>query len=284
MIKFLLLDSLFSQFNFQRLLGVQSRPNPLEDWDQLYNLNNQVGLRNDCRKLAKLLDNKKSVPELESFMTLYCKRRNVDYKKDSGWIVVNFMYPFSIAQKLGIKNLDFAEISLVLEKILKFDLPQEHVFNVFFAFTTKYIPKSAIFCISDITLACTKVMFRETKESAQIYDLFRLLLQYHDPQISSHLDSLKCPPHCYASQWFSTILAASVNDEVCKVLWELYIEKVCLACTIWCCDFHYLIFGSNYDDEAGDLKVSKLLCLPVTVQELVKKDRAAVTVSFPTAS
>ncbi|KIH66977.1 hypothetical protein ANCDUO_02695 [Ancylostoma duodenale] len=24
-----------------RLLGVQNRPNPLEDWDQLYNLNNQ---------------------------------------------------------------------------------------------------------------------------------------------------------------------------------------------------------------------------------------------------
>ncbi|ETN87273.1 hypothetical protein NECAME_00132 [Necator americanus] len=122
-----------------RLLGVQNRPNPLDDWDQLYNLNNQVGLRNDCRKLAKLLDNKKSVPELESFMTLYCKKRNVDYKKDSGWIVV-------------------------LEKILKFELPQEHLFNVFFAFTTKYIPK-------------------ETKENAQIYDLFRLLLQYHDPQI-----------------------------------------------------------------------------------------------------
>ncbi|KAK6766211.1 hypothetical protein RB195_025860 [Necator americanus] len=276
-----------------RLLGVQNRPNPLDDWDQLYNLNNQVGLRNDCRKLAKLLDNKKSVPELESFMTLYCKKRNVDYKKDSGWIVV-------------------------LEKILKFELPQEHLFNVFFAFTTKYIPK-------------------ETKENAQIYDLFRLLLQYHDPQISSHLDSLKCPPHCYASQWFSTVLAASVGDGVCRALWELYIEKgdpflifymalvliinardqllqigsdrreealamltalpnqltiddvpdfVQLSAyyadrTPQCVreDFHYLIFGSNYDDEVGEMQVSKLLCLPVTVQELTRKERGAVLAS-----
>ncbi|RCN38761.1 hypothetical protein ANCCAN_15321 [Ancylostoma caninum] len=32
-----------------RLLGVQNRPNPLDDWDQLYNLNNQVGLRNGKR-------------------------------------------------------------------------------------------------------------------------------------------------------------------------------------------------------------------------------------------
>ncbi|VDO31741.1 unnamed protein product [Haemonchus placei] len=255
-----------------RFLGVVNRPNPLDDWDQLYNLNNQAGLRNDCRKLAKLLDNKKSVPELESFMTLYCKKRNVDYKKDSGWIVV-------------------------LEKILKFDLPQEHLFNVFFAFTTKYIPK-------------------ETKENAQIYDLFRLLLQYHDPVISSHLDSLKCMPYSYANQWFSTVLAASVDDGVCRVLWELYIEKgdpflifymalvliinsrdellgigfdrrddahkvlsslpnqltiddvpdfVQLSAyyadrTPQCVreDFHYLIFGSNYDDEVGEMQTSNI--------------------------
>lgn len=279
------------KMHWVRMLGVINRPNPLEEWDQLYNLNNQVGLRNDCRKLARLLDNKKSVHELESFMTLYCKKRNVDYKKDSGWIVV-------------------------LEKILKFNLPQEHLFNVFFAFTTKYIPK-------------------ETKENAQIYDLFRLLLQYHDPQISSHLDSLKCAPYSYASHWFSTVLAGSVDDTVCKVLWELYIEKgdpylifyMALVLIInsrdilleigfdrrseaqnllkllptrlaiddipdfvqlstyyadrtpQCLreDFHCLIFGSNYDDEVGEMQVSKLLCLPVTVQELIGRERNAAT-------
>lgn len=276
-----------------RLLGVTNRPNPLDDWDQLYNLNNQVGLRNDCRRLAKLLDNKKSVPELESFMTLYCKKRNVDYKKDSGWLVV-------------------------LEKMLKFDLPQEHLFNIFFAFTTKYIPK-------------------ETRENAQIYDLFRLLLQYHDPQISSHLDSLKCTPYTYANPWFSTVLASGVDDAVCRSLWELYIDKgdpflifymalvliinsrdtllgieferrdeankilavlpnqlsiedvsdfVQLSAyyaerTPQCVreDLHYLIFGSNYDDEVGEVQVSKLLCLPVTLQELMRKERSAVTSS-----
>ncbi|WKY15899.1 hypothetical protein Q1695_000964 [Nippostrongylus brasiliensis] len=275
-----------------RLLGVLNRPNPLDDWDQLYNLNNQVGLRNDCRKLAKLLDNEKSVPELESFMTLYCKKRNVDYRKDSGWIVV-------------------------LEKISKFDLPPEHLFNVFFAFTTKYIPK-------------------ETKDGAQIYDLFRLILQYHDPQVSSHLDSLKCAPYSYANQWFSTVLASSVDDAACRVLWELYIEKgdpflifymalvliinsrdkvleidfdrradavsvlsqlpsqltvddvpdfVQLSAyyadrTPQCIreDFHYLIFGSNYDDEVGEMQVNKLLCLPVTVQELTRRERSASAV------
>ncbi|KAJ1364617.1 hypothetical protein KIN20_024741 [Parelaphostrongylus tenuis] len=276
-----------------RLLGVLNRPNPLEDWDQLYNLNSQVVLRNDCRKLATVLGNKKSVPELESFMTLYCKKRNADYKKDIGWLVV-------------------------LEKFLKFDLPAEHLFNVFFAFTTKYIPK-------------------ETKENAQIYDLFRLLLQYHDPQISSHLDSLKCSPYSYTNQWFSTVLAASVDDSVCGTLWESYIERgdpflifyMALVLIInardqlleidlsrrdiahgilislpsqltvddvpdfvqlssyyadrtpQCVreDLHYLIFGANYDDDVSEMQMSKLLCLPLTVQELVRKERGAVGTS-----
>ncbi|KJH44527.1 kelch repeat protein [Dictyocaulus viviparus] len=278
-----------------RLLGVFNRPNPLDDWDQLYNLNNQIGLRNDCRKLAILLDNKKSVPELESFMTLYCKKRNVDYKKDIGWLVI-------------------------LEKIIRLDLPGEHLFNVFFAFTTKYIP-------------------RETRENAQIYDLFRLLLQYHDPQISSHLDSLKCDPYSYANQWFSTMLAASVHDDVCRTLWELYIEKgdpflifymaivlivnardqlldinlsgrdmalktlvslpnqltvddipdfVQLSVfyadrTPQCVreDLHYLIFGSNYDDDAGEIQMSKLLCLPLAARELIRKEpRATCNITY----
>uniref|UniRef100_A0A0K0D2X0 Rab-GAP TBC domain-containing protein n=1 Tax=Angiostrongylus cantonensis TaxID=6313 RepID=A0A0K0D2X0_ANGCA len=260
----------------------------------LINAESFILLLVDCRKLAVLLENKKSVPELESFMTLYCKKRNVDYKKDIGWLVV-------------------------LEKILKLDLPTEHLFNVFFAFTTKYIPKF-------------------TKENAQIYDLFRLLLQYHDPQISCHLDSLKCNPYSYANQWFSTVLAASVDDSVCRTLWESYIEKgdpflifymalvlivnardqlleidpskrdmareilISLPSQLTVDDvpdfvqlsayyadrtpqcvrenLHYLIFGANYDDDVGEMQVSKLLCLPVTVQELIRKEHGAVRVRF----
>ncbi|RCN38759.1 hypothetical protein ANCCAN_15319, partial [Ancylostoma caninum] len=45
-------------------------------------------------------------------------------------------------------------------------------------------------------------------------------------------------------------------------------------------DFHYLIFGSNYDDEVGEMQVNKLLCLPVTVQELTRRERSVVSVGF----
>ncbi|CAB3400002.1 unnamed protein product [Caenorhabditis bovis] len=270
-----------------KLLNVGTKPNPLNDWDQLYNLNSQCILRNDCRKLAKDLKNKRSVPELESFLTLYCKRRNMDYVKDSGWLQI-------------------------LEKILVLDLPTDDEFNVFFAFTTKYIP-------------------RDTKKGSQLYDLFRLLLQYHDPQLSNFLDSMHCNPHDYASDWFSTLFSANMPTDACHQLWEIYIEigdpflvfHLSLVFLINAKDiimdksetpnrddvlktlrnmssqmsvedvpdfvqlatyysdktpecvrkeFHYLLFGANFDEEAGDLQVNKMLCLPIPAIDLTAND------------
>ncbi|CAD6190600.1 unnamed protein product [Caenorhabditis auriculariae] len=275
-------DGTTDPLRWPKLLGTATKPNPLDDWDQLYNLNSQCVLRNDCRKLAKALENKRSVPELESFLTLYCKRRNLDYTKDSGWV--------------GI-----------LEKIFQFGLPVSQEFNVFFALTTKYIP-------------------RDIKKGSQIYDLFRLILQYHDPELSNHLDSLKVATYDYANDWFGTLLGSHMNTNACYELWDIYIDKgdpflifhlslvfiinareklleiknnnreaaleflsnlsaelnaedvsdfVQLAVhyserTPECIrkEFHYLLFGANFDEEAGQIQVSKMLCLPVPAVDL----------------
>ncbi|CAL2051548.1 unnamed protein product [Caenorhabditis brenneri] len=269
-----------------RLLGVTLKPNPLDDWDQLYNLNNQCALRNDCRKLANELKNKRSVPELESFLTLYCKKRGMDYSKDMGWLTI-------------------------LEKILLLDLPACHEFNVFFAFTTKYIPK-------------------DTRPEAQIFDVFRLLLQYHDPQISNHLEALKCSPSSYCKNWFSTLFGGSMSTDTCHELWKIYIEQgdpflvfhlaivflinakeeilqvkrgeKALAVQILenmasqlsvedvqdffqlalhysektpeCIrkDFHYIIFGANFDEEVKEMQMNKMLCLPIPAIDLTAND------------
>uniref|UniRef100_A0A8R1IYI2 Rab-GAP TBC domain-containing protein n=1 Tax=Caenorhabditis japonica TaxID=281687 RepID=A0A8R1IYI2_CAEJA len=165
-----------------RLLGVTNTPNPLDNWDQLYNLNNQCALRNDCRKLANVLKNTRSVPELESFLTLYCKNRGTDYIKNIGWVKI-------------------------LENIMLLNIPQTHEFNVFFAFTTKYIPK-------------------DLRPQSELYNLFHLLLQYHDPQLSNYLDSLHCYPALYSKSWFGTLFSSSLSTEACLELWTLYIEQV----------------------------------------------------------
>lgn len=38
-------------------------------------------------------------------------------------------------------------------------------------------------------------------------------------------------------------------------------------------DFHYKIFGANYDDEVGDFTITKMMCLPITVHEITRKER-----------
>lgn len=66
-------------FRFEGLLGVRNKPDPLLDWDHVYNLKNQGALRKDCRELFERIRDKTpgkfSLPQIESLITLYCKVR-----------------------------------------------------------------------------------------------------------------------------------------------------------------------------------------------------------------
>lgn len=104
---------------FKNLLGVRNKPDLLIDWDHLYNLKNQSVLRKDCRALIDGVGASGiaiSVPELESLITLYCKKRNVEYDSDCGWLDI-------------------------LAKLIVLPFELSTLFNVFYAITTKYIPR-----------------------------------------------------------------------------------------------------------------------------------------------
>lgn len=106
-------------FLSQNLLGVRNKPNQLADWDNLYNLRNQTILRKDCQELLKEIGQPSewTVPVIESLMTLYCKRRqSIEYESDKGWLKI-------------------------LGKLLLLPFNQCNLFNVFWAITTKYIPR-----------------------------------------------------------------------------------------------------------------------------------------------
>lgn len=104
-------------FKTQNLLGIRNKPDPFADWDNLYNCKNQSNIRKDCRELMKKIQPTEwTVPELESLLTLYCKRRNVDYDTKGGWL-----------EMLG--------------KLLLLPFDQCNMFNIFWAITTKYIPR-----------------------------------------------------------------------------------------------------------------------------------------------
>lgn len=263
------------------LLGVRNKPDLLADWDNLYNLKNQALLRKDCRELLQRLGQESvwSIPEIESLMTLYCKRRDIGYESEQGWL-----------QVLGI--------------LLTLPFDKCNLFNVFWAITTKYIPRSS-----------------------KIYDLYRLLLQYHDPELCSYLDSFKVQPFEFANEWFSTLLSKNMDDKLCYDFWDRYFEKgdpfliffVALAFVqsakesllqlkehaviiallkdvpkqmsiddvhdlLEICfvhmnltpisvreDFHCMLFGSNLLEECNELPLNRIICLPISAQELYRR-------------
>uniref|UniRef100_A0AC35FQW4 TBC1 domain family member 23 n=1 Tax=Panagrolaimus sp. PS1159 TaxID=55785 RepID=A0AC35FQW4_9BILA len=292
------------QSQWVNLLGVRNKPDQLIDWDHLYNLNDQAELRKQCQKVVENVQNnggdrerktKVTVPALESMMTLWCKKRKIQNASKVHW----------------------TDLMTVL---IEMDFDNPTLFNIFYAITTKYIP-------------------RDIDESGKTYDLFRLIMQYHDPEICSHLDSLKITPHSYASSWFNSLFSKDLDVKLCLQLWDIYFEKgdpflvffisLCLiqsardqilqmkdkneiitflrdipknmsveditdlidVCKVSMSltplsvqeDFHCMLFGANMVEDFYELPLQTLLCLPISVQELYKRsvDGGAYGVMMP---
>uniref|UniRef100_A0A1I8H9N0 TBC1 domain family member 23 n=1 Tax=Macrostomum lignano TaxID=282301 RepID=A0A1I8H9N0_9PLAT len=73
------------------------------------------------------------------------------------------------------------------------------LFPMFSALLTKYTPRPEPAC-----------------------HVFRLLLQYHEPALSSLLDSLRLPVADFASDWMAGLLARDLATEVLHPLWDMY--------------------------------------------------------------
>jgi hypothetical protein len=63
-------------------------------------------------------------------------------------------------------------------------------------------------------------------ETSSIFDLARLLLLYHDPQLCNHIDSLKISFHQFSRSWFASLMAADCDPEVTVQLWDLYLVNM----------------------------------------------------------
>jgi hypothetical protein len=51
------------------------------------------------------------------------------------------------------------------------------------------------------------------------------VIQYHDPQLCSFLDSKKIQPQQYASDWFNSLLSSSLTRPICQALWDHYFQR-----------------------------------------------------------
>ena len=63
-------------------------------------------------------------------------------------------------------------------------------------------------------------------ECGAVFDLARLVLLYHDPELCSLLDSAKLAWREFSTTWLSSLLAADCRPEVTQQLWDILIVQV----------------------------------------------------------
>ncbi|CAG2112895.1 unnamed protein product, partial [Medioppia subpectinata] len=150
---------------WQVCLGIKGRHKVLSD---IFDLPEQSVIRADCQKIVDQFANSDDSERvairsgMETIITNFSKLNDVQYVSDNGW-------------------------TEILEPLLTLKLKTEDLFKVFESIQLKYIPK----CYN-----C-----RDYGRNDQSFNLLRLLLQYHEPELCSYLDTLKITPDLYANTW-----------------------------------------------------------------------------------
>ncbi|XP_077054928.1 TBC1 domain family member 23 isoform X2 [Siphateles boraxobius] len=94
----------------------------------------------------------------------------------------------------------------ILKPLLGLQLSRRDLYNCFYAIMNKYIP-------------------RDCFVKGRPFHLFRLLLQYHEPELCSFLDTKKITPDSYAISWLGSLFSSHCLPEVTQALWDVYLQQ-----------------------------------------------------------
>ncbi|XP_052415012.1 TBC1 domain family member 23 isoform X1 [Carassius gibelio] len=94
----------------------------------------------------------------------------------------------------------------ILKPLLGLQLSRKDLYNCFYAIMNKYIPRDCVV-------------------KGRPFHLFRLLLQYHEPEFCSFLDTKKITPDSYAISWLGSLFSSSCLPEVSQALWDVYLQQ-----------------------------------------------------------
>uniref|UniRef100_A0A8C6P8R0 TBC1 domain family member 23 n=1 Tax=Nothobranchius furzeri TaxID=105023 RepID=A0A8C6P8R0_NOTFU len=67
--------------------------------------------------------------------------------------------------------------------------------------------------------------FRDCVPKGRPFHLYRLLLQYHEPELCSFLDTKKITPDSYAISWLGSLFSSHCRPEVTQALWDSYLQQ-----------------------------------------------------------
>ncbi|KAL4164595.1 hypothetical protein KRP22_004460 [Phytophthora ramorum] len=126
-------------------------------------------------------------------LTYYCKCRSIRYKQGMNEVLAPFL--LLTEQRDGCADL--------------VPLADGIVFQCFYALIDRFLPH--VFVDKE---------FRSLQCSFQLY---RLLMLYHDPELCHFLDQHDMTPELYVTPWFMTLFARSLPPEFVFYLWDFFL-------------------------------------------------------------
>uniref|UniRef100_A0A0R3RXF7 TBC1 domain family member 23 n=1 Tax=Elaeophora elaphi TaxID=1147741 RepID=A0A0R3RXF7_9BILA len=117
--------------------------------------------------------------DLEAVLILFCEREECDFDES---------------------------YASILEMLVPLRCNLDELYNIFYAITTKYVP-------------------RDISKGAVCYQLMHLIVQYHDPLLSSHLESHKVTSFEYGHPFFSALFAPEICKQSLYVVWDKLFER-----------------------------------------------------------
>lgn len=167
-------------------LNCQEAGNQLLSFDEIFDLTNQNELRDDVKKFVKRLGNDDD--------------DKLSVISDIESIITFYCKSKSINYSA---NNGWIEILLPL---LSLKLPRSDTYNLFEKVLKLYIPKGCV-------------------KNGVPFHILRLILQYHDPELCSFLDTKRITPEQYCLPWLRSLFAGTCRLEVVLFMWDLYFQR-----------------------------------------------------------
>uniref|UniRef100_A0A1Y1N1Q6 TBC1 domain family member 23 n=1 Tax=Photinus pyralis TaxID=7054 RepID=A0A1Y1N1Q6_PHOPY len=172
---------------WQICLDVRDKGNQLNHFNEIFDLTNQTALREDCTSFVSKLGND--------------EEDKLSVVSDLESILTFYCKSRNLEYE---RNNGWIDILLPL---LALKGQRSTTYNLFEAIRDTYIPQSC------------------NKKNGNVFHILRLLLQYHDPELCSFLDTKRITPDMYCSTWFQSLFAATCNLPVVINMWDYYFQQ-----------------------------------------------------------
>ncbi|MCL4125486.1 UNVERIFIED_CONTAM: hypothetical protein GTU68_054757 [Idotea baltica] len=167
-------------------LGGGNKISNFSQFDEIFDLPEQSIIRANCKALVDKLGN-----DEEDKVSIVCDTESI------------------FTHYCKSRHLKFDQSkgwSDIITALLAVKMPRDHIYTCFEEILEKYIP-------------------RETEKGAPVYHLLRLLLLYHDPLLTTVLDSKKITPELFSTTWMKSLFSSVCTLDAISPLWDIYFQE-----------------------------------------------------------